>query len=376
ENAGFPRKYGASWTTHSSKAVFGHDFKSLAGSDVDIAFAERKQEGVDLPYTYHVNRAEFDKLLLDHSKEFGAKVFEEAEVFSVAFVNAETVEVAVRIQGEERVFKCKILVDASGRRTFVGNKLGIKIKDPVFDQCALHTWFRNFNRSAFDVPDNIYIHFIPVSNSWVWQIPITEDITSFGVVTQKKNFPTRPEEREKFFWDCIKTRPDLFEQLQKAQQDTPFSIEADYSYAMTELCGDNFVLVGDAARFVDPIFSSGVSVALNSSRMASADIIEAIRKGSYKKNAFDRFEKTLRKGVNNWYNFISMYYRLNVLFTYFVNNPDYRLKVLKFLQGDVYDDTHNDLLSEMETIIKAVEDNPNHPLHDYLGTLTAKGLNI
>lgn len=376
EEAGFPRKYGASWTTHSNKEVYEHDFKDLMGTDADITFAERKQEGVDLPYTFHVDRGLFDQLLLNHAKECGAEVYEEAEVFSVDFVNDHRVDVSVRLQGEEKKISAKMLVDASGRRTFIGNKLKIKKKDPVFDQCALHTWFENFDRNIYGVPDNIYIHFIPLSNSWIWQIPINTTITSFGVVTQKKNFPSDASGRELFFWECVKTRPELYDQLKKANQARPFTVEADYSYAMTELCGDNFVLIGDAARFVDPIFSSGVSVALNSARLASADIIKAIKANRFTKEAFSTFDKTLRKGVNNWYNFISMYYRLNVMFTYFVNHPQHRLDVLKFLQGDVYDDSHNDLLEKMEAMVRSVEENPGHPLHAYLGSLTSRGLNI
>src|SRR5579884_4262555 len=107
---------------------------------------------------------------------------------------------------------------------------------------------------------------------------------------------------------------------------------------MKEICGDNYLLVGDAARFVDPIFSTGVSIALNSARFASADILQAAESGDFRKESFQTFESTLRCGTRNWYEFISVYYRLNVLFTAFVQDPRYRLDVLKLLQGDVYDD--------------------------------------
>ena len=145
---------------------------------------------------------------------------------------------------------------------------------------------------------------------------------------------------------------------------------------MTELVKDNLILIGDAARFVDPIFSSGVSVALNSARFASKDIVEALKKGDHTAASFDTYNKTIRAGVNNWYNFIKMYYRLNVLFTYFVSQPKYRLDVIKFLQGDVYDDTAPKLIKEMEKIISQVESNPKHPLHAFLGNLTSNSFNV
>jgi 1H-pyrrole-2-carbonyl-[peptidyl-carrier protein] chlorinase len=376
DKAAFPKKYGAAWTTHGNQE-FHHDFKELIGTDVDIRFDEREQDHVYQNYTYHVDRGLFDQMLLDNAKELGATVYQEADVFGVEFISRERVEVKVRFnKNEERTFAAKIIVDASGRFTFMGNKLKLKVKDPIFNQCAVHTWFKGFNREVFKDPGFIYIHFIPVSNTWLWQIPINEDVTSFGVVTQKQNFPNTAEKREAFFWECVATRPKLEEELRKAEQVRPFTVEADYSYAMTELVKDNLVLIGDAARFVDPIFSSGVSVALNSARFASADIINALKTKDYSVVSFENYNKTIRAGVNNWYNFIRMYYRLNVLFTYFVSKPKYRLDTIKFLQGDVYDDARPKLLDEMEKIISEVERNPKHVLHSYLGNLTANAFNV
>ncbi len=140
---------------------------------------------------------------------------------------------------------------------------------------------------------------------------------------------------------------------------------------MEQICGDNFVLVGDAARFVDPIFSTGVSIALNSARFASADIIRAAEKGNFSKENFETFETTLRRGTKNWYEFISVYYRLNVLFTAFVLDERYRLDILKLLQGDVYDEDAPEVLQLMKNIVKEVEQNEKHIWHHYLGELTA-----
>lgn len=377
EKEGFLKKFGAAWTTYSSANIYNHDFAEFKGTDVDILFNERKQKDIHEPHTYHVDRGRFDELLLAHASELGAITHQEADVFRVEFISSNRVEVGVRFKNkEEKKFSCKIVVDASGRHTFMGNKLKIKVKDPVFNQCAVHTWFSGFNRNAFKDPDFIYIHFIPVSNSWMWQIPISNEITSVGLVSQKQNFPNTKEDREKFFWECAALRPELLAELKKAKQIRDFTVEADYSYAMTELVKDNLVLIGDAARFVDPIFSSGVSIALNSARFASADIIKALQNKNYGKNSFANYENTLKRGVNNWYRFIQMYYRLNILFTYFVNTPEYRLDVLKFLQGDVYDEENPPLLKAMEKIIYQVESNPKHPLHSMLGSLTSKSFNV
>jgi 1H-pyrrole-2-carbonyl-[peptidyl-carrier protein] chlorinase len=253
-----------------------------------------------------------------------------------------------------------------------------RIQDKVFDQYAIHTWFDGYDRRCMAANketqgDFIFIHFLPITNTWVWQIPITETVTSIGVVTQKKNFASSKESREQFFWECIKSRPELYEGLraQGSQQIKPFKEEGDYSYAMKQITGDRIVLVGDAARFVDPIFSTGVSIALNCSRFAHKDILKALETGNYSREAFKTYEDTLKLGTRNWYNFITVYYRLNVLFTAFVQDPRYRLDVLKLLQGDVYDDAEPEVLTRMRNIVRQVEQNPNHALHGLLGSLTA-----
>jgi FADH2 O2-dependent halogenase len=130
-------------------------------------------------------------------------------------------------------------------------------------------------------------------------------------------------------------------------------------------------MVGDAGRFVDPIFSTGVSIALNSSRFAHKDILGALEKNDFSRESFATFENTLRLGTKNWYDFITVYYRLNVLFTYFINDPRYRLDVLKLLQGDVYDDATPPVLDKMRKMVTEVEQNEKHPWHKLLGDLTA-----
>jgi FADH2 O2-dependent halogenase len=130
-------------------------------------------------------------------------------------------------------------------------------------------------------------------------------------------------------------------------------------------------MVGDAGRFVDPIFSTGVSIALNSARFLHTDIINALTTGNTKREAYATYEATLRRGTRNWYNFISVYYRLNVLFTAFIRDPRYRLDVLKLLQGDVYDDDEPEVLTRMRAIVSEVEDNPKHVWHKLLGDLTS-----
>lgn len=376
DQAAFPRKYGAAWTTNGNGPVYTDSFEGLEPDcHVGIRFEEREQPGVDRNYTFHVDRGKFDLMLLQHAEKLGATIYEGVRVQHVDFSEPDRPRIHFSIARQMVNTTVRVVVDASGRRTLLGNQLKLRIQDPVFDQYAIHTWFEGYNRSALagdsSQNDYIFIHFLPVSNTWVWQIPITETITSVGVVTQKKNFAKSKAGREEFFWQCVKSRPELGEGLSVAKRIRSFSDEGDYSYAMKQICGDNFVLVGDAARFVDPIFSTGVSIALNSARFACLDIIQAAEKGDFRKSSFQTYESNLRRGTKNWYDFISVYYRLNVLFTAFVQDERYRLDVVKLLQGDVYDDDDPRVLRMMRQIVSEVEQNEKHIWHRYLGELTA-----
>lgn len=374
EEAGFVHKEGAAWTS-STGQIYGHLLEELPPDcKVDVRFDEREMQG-SRNYSYHVDRGKFDQLLLQHAQKLGATVYEGVRVNRVDFPEGDYPELVVSINEQQNVYRVRLVVDASGRRTLLGTQLKLKIKDPDFNQFAIHTWFEGYDRGTSEKKNFIFVHFLPISNSWVWQIPISETITSFGVVTRKEHFAKKKQEREQFFWDCVSTHPEVFENLKQAQQLRPFKEEGDYSYAMKKICGDGWVLIGDAARFVDPIFSSGVSVALNSARLASQDIINAFQQSSFKNGILRRedlrdYETTLRRGTKIWYKLISLYYRLNILFTIFVDDPRYRLDVLKLLSGDVYDEEEPQVLREMTKLVTEIEQNPNHPWHKMLGDLT------
>jgi FADH2 O2-dependent halogenase len=241
--------------------------------------------------------------------------------------------------------------------------IGFQEVDPATNQEA--------GGKARGFEDNyIYIHFLPIANSWVWQIPIDEQVTSIGVVTQKKHFAKSKKAREEFYWACLATRPEVGEAVRKAQRLRPFKEEGDYSYSMSQLAGDRFVLVGDAGRFVDPIFSTGVSIALNSSRFGSRDVLAALETGDFSRSAFRTFEETIRRGTQNWYEFISLYYRLNVVFTAFILDERYKMDTLKLLQGDVYDEENPAVLQRMKELVTYVETHSEHVWHPLLGELT------
>jgi 1H-pyrrole-2-carbonyl-[peptidyl-carrier protein] chlorinase len=342
------RKYGASWHPANGKA-------SLC-----IEFKEFPQEDITQDYTYHVDRAKFDMLLFKHAESLGSTVYQGVRVKKVLFEGDKAAGVQVEIAGKTVDVPARMVVDASGRHTFLGTQLGLKEKDSNFNQFAVHAWFENVDRGVR--PDDIHIHFLPVKRGWVWQIPITDEITSIGVVAERAVFRQGKGDYGAWFGDLIKSAPDIEQAMSGARQVNEFKVEADYSYAMKSFVGNNWLLIGDAARFVDPIFSSGVSVAMYSAKFASERIQQAIELNDFRKAVFEPYEARLRGGTSIWYEFILMYYKLLPIFTHFIAKKDYRLQVLQLLQGEVYDRKEAPVLDAMRQFIGKVEDTDGHLL--------------
>lgn len=252
DNAGFPRKYGASWTSADSANVPTLGYSGLShGWTAEVQFVERNQPDVDRDYTYHVDRGKFDTILLKHAAEQGATVFNGVRVRHVDFTDPQAVRLTAKLGPRETGFSTRMVVDASGRQTLLGRQLGVKVSDPVFNQYAVHSWFEGLNRRALsgsaEAADHIFVHFLRIKDSWVWQIPITDTVTSVGVVTPKKRLKETGSDRAEFFWSSVSSRQDLYEALRACRQIRPFKTEGDYSYSMEEISGDRFVLIGDAA---------------------------------------------------------------------------------------------------------------------------------
>ncbi len=357
EKEGFVKKYGAAWHPPEKMGEF------------DIEFAEFPQEGIEQDYTYHVDRSKFDLCLLKHAEKLGSKVIQGIGVKEVLFEDGKASGVKFNVDEEEINLKAHIIVDATGRDTLLGRQLNCKKKDPIFNQYAVHAWYENLNRGTGKSADFIHIYFLPVERGWVWQIPITEKITSVGVVTEKEVFKNSKGDIESFFNFHVNTNPNLKQAMKNARRINEFKREGDYSYSMENFCGDGFLMLGDAARFVDPIFSSGVSVAMYSAKFAGERIVQAFQENDFSHEFFLPYEKKLKGGCEVWYEFIRLYYKLLPLFTYFIQSKEHRLQILRLLQGEVYDKEEVPVLEAMRKFIREVEENEDHLWHNYLGKI-------
>ena len=356
EREGFTHKFGASW-------------HAPAGKEFAIEFREFPQEGINQDYTYHVNRSKFDQLLLKHAEKLGSKIYQGVHVKQVLFDDDKATGVTIQIGDQTLDLSSKVVVDASGRGTLLGRQLRLKEKDPIFNQYAVHAWFTGLDRGTGPSSEYIHIYFLPTEQGWVWQIPITDEITSLGVVTRKEDFKKSKEGVEEYFFHHALSNPDLAAALKPATRINDFKMEGDYSYSMKQIVGNGFLLVGDAARFVDPIFSSGVSIALYSAKFAAREIIKAFETNDFSREAFQPYEDQLKSGAKVWYEFIRLYYKLIPLFTHFIQSEDYRLQVLQLLQGEVFDRTEVPVLDSMRNYIKAVEASDTHIFRKHLSSI-------
>jgi FADH2 O2-dependent halogenase len=230
----------------------------------------------------------------------------------------------------------------------------------------VHAWFENVDKGVQHTADFIHVYFLPVERGWVWQIPITDEITSVGVVAEKEVFKQSKMDVENYFQTHVNFSPDLAHAMRNARRINDFKAEGDYSYKMERLVGNGFLMVGDAARFVDPIFSSGVSVAAHSAKFAAERIQHALKINDVSEAVLQPYEEKLRRGVDIWYEFIRLYYKLLPLFTLFIQSKEHRLAVLRLLQGEVYDRQEVPVLAAMRQFIEAVEKSENHVFRNQL----------
>jgi ABC-type nitrate/sulfonate/bicarbonate transport system ATPase subunit/flavin-dependent dehydrogenase len=355
EREGFVHKKGATWFHWADRRAH------------HIRFREIPEMSITQDYTYHVDRSRFDKLLLEHSEARGSRIVQGAHVERVEF-NPDGSACGVRIShaGLQSSLRSKLVVDASGRNAVLGTQLRLKRKDPEFNQFAVHSWFEGVNRGDAETADYIHIHMLPVARGWAWQIPINQEITSVGIVTDAADFVKCGQSVEDFFAKHIASNPVLAERMADARRVHEYTREGNYSYVMDRFVGDGWLLIGDSARFVDPVFSSGVSVAMEAAKRAADAIIAALAKGDVSASSFEDYEKTQRAAVDIWREFVLLYYQLPPLFLDLIAQPDSRVQVLRLLQGEVFDRRTVPVLDEMRRVIKGVEESESHPWRPFL----------
>lgn len=326
EDAGFVRKPGACWTAPTAPV----------GKFISIRLGEFPPPGATQLYTYNVERDVFDTMLLRHAHELGAKVIQGVTVQEVLFEGDRAVGVRAKLaDGWQKDVFARMVVDASGRRCVLASQLQLKRKDPHFNQFGIYSWFRGVEPNPAGYEGFLFLHFLGLERAWAWQIPMRNGLCSVGIVTEKGDFNASGQSREEFFESLIKRSRTLTYNMRSAERIRPWWLEGDYSYKIDKLTGNGWLMIGDALRFVDPIFSTGVDVATYSALYAS-EAIERVFEGQDEAVALGEYERKVTDGVEAWYDLIALFYKLQNLFTWFAIKKKYRERVVRILQGNLY----------------------------------------
>jgi len=322
------------------------------GSSVEVSYAEFPEEGIGQDYTYHVDRSKLDLLLLKHAESCGCRIVQGVTVSEVLFDEAGRARgVRAGIAEEFMDFPADIVVDAAGRATKVGRQLELRRDHPVLDQFALHAWFIGVDRGKRKTDSYTHVFFVPEVRGWIWQAPIDGDITSIGLVADRTVYQDSGLDVHDFFYESLRSHPGMLKSSKKAERINDLKGEVNYSYGLEQVCGDGWLAIGDAAQFVDPIFSSGVSVAMHTARYAAERIMTAVESSDFSRATLLPYEQRMFAGAAIWAEFIRLFYQSPSTFMRFLQEPEYRPAVLRLLQGEVHDPMEASVLEAMRAAI-------------------------
>jgi flavin-dependent dehydrogenase len=231
----------------------------------------------------------------------------------------------------------RYLVDASGRDTLIGAQLKLKKKNPLHQSAAIFSHFTGVARRPGEDAGNITVQ--RFEHGWMWLIPLQGDVMSIGAVCFPEYLKTRRGENEDFLMRTLQSEPSAWNRMDNAQRVAPVHVTGNYSYTCTRMTGPGWVMVGDAYAFVDPVFSSGVYLGMNSAEMAAEVVDGALREPAREAALQGAMVERLKRGLKHFQWFI---YRFNTpVMRHLFNNPrnvwQVEQAVISMLAGDVFD---------------------------------------
>jgi flavin-dependent dehydrogenase len=294
-----------------------------------------------MPYAYQVKRAEFDDILIRNAASKGVEVHQGCRAKAVDFQPDKTAVIrALHDDGSETEWQARFVVDASGRDTFLANRFQIKHRNPRHNSSAVYGHFAHAKRHEGQAEGNISIFWF--EHGWFWFIPMMNDTTSIGMVTWPYYMKTKGSRSlQQFLLDSIATCPALAMRLKEAQLITEVEATGNFSYVSERNHGPNYLLLGDAYAFIDPVFSSGVMLAMNGGVIGAAAIDACLKDPAAAPAALKRFDAQMKHGPKEFSWFI---YRVtNPIMRDFFMGPKnvFRVKeaLLSVLAGDIFGKT-------------------------------------
>jgi len=314
----------------------GADFPSREGAYQTFHF--RRALGDSPGYAFQVKREEFDQVLFAHARESGVDARDGIMVESVTHAGIDRIQATARdTSGAGFAITARYLVDASGRDTLLGGRLKLKRKNPAHQSAAIFAHFQDVARREGEDAGNISIY--RFEYGWCWFIPLRDGVMSIGCVCWPEYLKQRRGRNEQFLLDTLQRMPEASARLGEARMLGEVRVTGNYSYVCARMAGPGWVMAGDAWAFVDPLFSSGVYLAMHSG-MHAGELVDAALREPAREVALQRaFDRRMRRGVRVFTWFI---YRFNTsimrhLFAHPSNVWQVEQGVISMLAGDVFD---------------------------------------
>jgi len=289
--AGFLKKFGGE--------IFG------ACSDQGTKFYFKDGFRSQTDHAYQVTRGDFDKVLLDHAAECGAEVCEQISVDRVQF-SQDNVELAVKSNGSSQSIRARYLIDASGRASVLGRHFKIKKTYDHLQKLSIFAHYDGVWRA--EGIDGTLTVLIRAIDRWFWLIPLSAERTSIGVVLDSETFRRSKLSAEDFLEQALAEQPIIAKRTTNARRVSQVYVEADFSYRSARLYGDRWLLTGDAAGFIDPIFSSGVFLAVFSGEQCADALNEVLDRARAAKRLFARYERSVNRAMDVYLRFVDAWY--------------------------------------------------------------------
>jgi flavin-dependent dehydrogenase len=288
------------------------------------------------PFAYQVRRSDFDQILFRNALRRGACATEGCRVTGVDF-RAGGAQVTARMEsGEERAWQAKFVVDASGRDTFLASRFGAKQRDTKHNSAAIFGHFSDVDRLPGKLEGNISIFWF--DHGWFWVIPLPGGATSIGAVCWPYYMKTRKTEPRQFLLDTIALCPALGERMRKATLISPVTATGNYSYSASRPAGANYLMLGDAFAFIDPIFSSGVFLAMHSAFIGADTVATCLDHPERARRALKAYDASVHHGTQSFSWFIHRATSPALRHLFMNSSNKFRLKeaLLAILAGDIF----------------------------------------
>jgi halogenation protein CepH len=266
-------------------------------------------------YAYQVERSKFDSLLLDHARAKGVVVRERSTVRDVLDDGGRVAGVLyVDEAGQEHKIRATFVADASGNTGHLHSRAGERIFSKFFQNVALFCYFENGKR--LPPPNSGNILCAAFDEGWFWYIPLTDTLTSVGAVIAREHAERLKDGHLPAMLSFIESCPLIKDYLSSARRVTDgpygqFRVRKDYSYANAKFWAPGLVLIGDAACFIDPVFSSGVHLSTYSALLAARSINSSLRGDASEARCFDEFERRYRREYGLFYDFLISFYDMH-----------------------------------------------------------------